>query len=47
MVCVVVSSVVDRGFESRSGQTNDYIKFVCIASCLILKLSVVFIRFPD
>jgi hypothetical protein len=24
MVCVLASSVVDRGFESRSGQIKDY-----------------------
>ena len=27
-------SRVDRGFESPSGQTKDYINFVCVASPL-------------
>ena len=31
MVSVFASSVVDRGFESRSGQTKDY-KVVLVAS---------------
>ena len=29
MVSVLVSSVVDRGFESRSGQTKDYTIGIC------------------
>jgi hypothetical protein len=33
MVSMLVSSVVDRGFESRSGQTN-FLKVVCLASLL-------------
>ena len=33
---VVASSVVDRGFESRSGQTNNYINLVGIR-CLFAK----------
>jgi hypothetical protein len=32
MVSVLASSVVIRGFEPRSGQNKDYIKFVCVAS---------------
>ena len=33
MVSVLASSVVDRGFEPRSGQTKDY-KTVFVASAL-------------
>ena len=29
MISVLVSSVVDRGFESRSGQTKDYEIDIC------------------
>ena len=32
MVSVLASSVVDREFESRSGQTKDYIKLLFAAS---------------
>jgi hypothetical protein len=31
MVSVLALSVVDRGLESRSGQTKDYIKLVFVA----------------
>jgi hypothetical protein len=34
MVSVLAPSAVDRGFESRSGKTKDYIKFVFVASPL-------------
>jgi hypothetical protein len=30
MVSVLVSSVVDREFEPRSGQNKDYLKCVCV-----------------
>jgi hypothetical protein len=32
MVSVLASSVVDRGFEPRSGQTNDYKIGICCFS---------------
>jgi hypothetical protein len=32
MVSVLVSSAVDRGFESRSGQTKDYKIVICCFS---------------
>jgi hypothetical protein len=32
MVCVLVSIVVDRGFELRSGQTKDYKIGICCFS---------------
>jgi hypothetical protein len=32
MVNVLVSSAVDRGFESRSGQTKDYKIVICCFS---------------
>jgi hypothetical protein len=32
MVSVFASSAVDRGFESRSGQTNDYKIGICCFS---------------
>jgi hypothetical protein len=32
MVSVLVSSVIDRGFESRSGQTKDYNIGICCFS---------------
>ena len=32
MVSVLASSVVDRGFEPRSGQTNDYAIGICCFS---------------
>jgi hypothetical protein len=32
MVNVVASSVVDRGFEPRSGQTQDYEHSICFFS---------------
>ena len=32
MVSVLVSSVVDRGFEARSGQTKDYTIGMCCFS---------------
>ena len=32
MVSVLTSSVVDRGFEARSGQTNDYEIGICCFS---------------
>ena len=32
MVSVLASSVVDRGFEPRSGQTNDYKIGICFFS---------------
>jgi hypothetical protein len=32
MVSVLVSSVVDRGFEPRSGQTKDYEIGICCFS---------------
>jgi hypothetical protein len=32
MVSVLASSVVDRGFEPRSGQTNDYKIYICFFS---------------
>ena len=32
MVCVLVSSAVDRGFEPRSGQTKDYEIGICCVS---------------
>jgi hypothetical protein len=32
MVSVLVSSVVDRGFEARSGQTKDYTIGICCFS---------------
>ena len=32
MVCMLTSSVVDRGFEPRSGQTNDYKIGICCFS---------------
>ena len=32
MVSVLASSVVDRGFESRSGQTKDYAIGICCFS---------------
>jgi hypothetical protein len=32
MVSVLASSVVDRGFEARSGQTNDYEIGICCFS---------------
>ena len=31
MVSLLASSVVDHGFESRSGQTKDYIKLAFVA----------------
>ena len=37
MVSVLASSVVDRGFEPKSGQTKDYIKLVCVASPLSMQ----------
>ena len=38
MVSVLVSRVVDREFESRSGQTKDYIQVVFVASPLSTQL---------
>jgi hypothetical protein len=32
MVCVLASSVVDRGFKQRTGQTNDYKIDICYFS---------------
>ena len=32
MVSVLASSVIDRGFESRSAQTKDYITDICCFS---------------
>jgi hypothetical protein len=32
MVSLIASSVVDRGFEPRSGQTNDYKLGICFLS---------------
>ena len=32
MVSVLASNVVDRGFEPRSGQTNDYTIIVCFSA---------------
>jgi hypothetical protein len=32
MVCVLASSVVDRGFEPQSGQTKDYKIGICCFS---------------
>ena len=32
MVSVLASNVVDRGFEPRSGQTNDYKIIVCFSA---------------
>jgi len=34
MVSLLVWNAVDRGFEPPSGQTNDYINFVFVASLL-------------
>ena len=36
MISVLTSSAVDRGFESRSGQTKDY-KIVFVASLLSMQ----------
>jgi hypothetical protein len=36
MVCMLTSSVVDRGFEPRSGQTNDYKIGICCEFVIVL-----------
>ena len=36
MVSVLGSSVVDRGFEPRSGQTNDYTIGICCFSIFLM-----------
>jgi hypothetical protein len=37
MASVPVSSVVDRGFEPRSGQTKDYLIWYLLLLCIIRK----------
>jgi hypothetical protein len=41
MVCVLVSIVVDRGFELRSGQTKDYKIGICCFSVLFSNFSAI------
>jgi hypothetical protein len=38
MVSVITASVVDRGFESRSGQSKDYIIGICCFSAVVWRV---------
>jgi hypothetical protein len=44
MVSVFASSAVDRGFETRSGQTTDYEVGIC---CFSIKQTAIMIMFPS
>ena len=44
MVSVFASSAVDRGFETRSGQTTDYEVGIC---CFSTKQTAIMIMFPS